>query len=157
MRTAGLRRALAPKAERRACHSLARSSGVLPTSTEWAPRLRQISAERSCVALDPLGEAVHLDQEHGFDVGVEAGRERRFHGFEGVAVEHFQGGCDEAGGDDLGDGFASGFELVEGGEDNLDGLRDGAKLEDHLGGEAEGALRAGEEADQIVARRVRNG
>ena len=94
--------------------------------------------------------AVELDEQESFADGI-VGMDGGFGGLDGEAVHDLHGGGELAGGDDVGDGLGGGGDGVEGGEDDLHGLGLAHDAEGHLGGDAECAFGADEDAEQIVA------
>ena len=103
------------------------------------------------LGVDLGGGAVDFDDEDGFGVEGEAGVEDGFDGGDGLLVDHFEGGGDDAGLHDGADGVAGLADGVKDGEEGADGFGLGEQLDADLGDDADRALAADDAADEVVA------
>jgi hypothetical protein len=72
-------------------------------------------------------------------------------GDEDVFVHHFEGGGDDAFGDDGGDGFGGVADGGEGDEGGFDTLGERGELDPGFGDDAEGAFAADDEGEEVGA------
>jgi len=106
------------------------------------------------VILDVGFDTIQLAQEDGGRVHRVAGVDEILRGADRQVVHHLQATGDDAGGDDLGHGAAGVLDAIEAGQQNSRHLGFGQQFDGHFGNDAEHALGAGEQRQQVEARAV---
>jgi hypothetical protein len=108
--------------------------------------------------LDPLDQFVDLDagtvefdDQQRLDVERIAGMDEGLGGVDRRLVHHLHAARNDAGADDVGDAFAGGLDFGEADHQRARGLRLLQDPHRDLGDDAEQALRAGDDAHQVVA------
>ena len=148
-------RAIAPNADLRPFQSSARSCVVgrdaHDSSRRAAARSRAIGVD---LLGDAVGQAVDLDEQHGFGVARIARADEVLDGRGDPRVHHLQRGRQHAGGDDPAHGRGRGVDRAERAQHRRDRGRVGREADRDAGRDAHRALGADEAAAQVVAGRV---
>ena len=103
------------------------------------------------VGVEARFEAIHFHDEHRAGVEREAEVKRRLDRLQDQLVEHFQGGGNDAGADDVADGVGGVVDRLEDAEQRAIRLGIAGDAHPDLRGDAEGSLGADDDAGQVVA------
>ena len=109
---------------------------------------------RGELVLDLRVRALDLDDQHRLDIERVAGLGEGLADLDGRAVHVFQRHRDDAGADDRGDARARHRSRIETDQGRARALRLAQDAHRRLGDDAELALGAGDQAEQVIARRI---